>query len=590
MNQAREILPIFLVKALLFASLSTSSSSGASGSIRLICIPIGGIGLKAWAWWAKRAQAMSVIPEGFVSGDISPAKIRQSASIVTTRDSPQGVEILFCHRVPEMPSFPDFWAFPGGGITRFDRAAAESLACLTADDEGAALACLMREMVEEVGWAPTPEGLISVGEEARAAVVENGKAWHPLVKQGEIPCDASNFSIISIRTTPPLSPMRFENRFFHLHDPNPPEPTLPNGRSEFDDMRWMTPLAALSAWENSKMRLPPPQVTLLRDLIEALQTAELTSSTTPSKSEDTPQGNPSVRIRGAIAHLASNPPTGEHQIEFAPGVECVPLPSETLPPATHTNCYILGHSGGDHIVVDPAARTREGLTYLTEKIRAAEKAGGRIIATLFTHRHPDHIGDLAAISKIYQAPIWATADTHEVIPPCDSDRVLVDGDILTLEHPKKSTKWKVLVTPGHCPGHVCLESEVGIVSGDMAVMVGTILVPPDEGDMDLYIASLERLRDLHPPILFPSHGPLSPVPERLLSHYISHRNGRHQRVLTAVKNGLSDLQEIADFAYADTPDAHPFLKVDQTLAHLRSHARNGAVLLADEVWKPVRQV
>ncbi len=523
-------------------------------------------GLKAWVLWASSGKEMSEIPQGYDGAAAKPAKIRQSASIVTTRDGGSGIEILFCHRVSEMPSFPDFWAFPGGGVTRFDIAAAESLACLTPDDEGAALACLLREMVEEVGWAPTADGLVSVCGKNREDVVEDGKRWHPLVKAGVFPCDTAKFSIISVRTTPPLAPLRFENRFFHLHDPSPPEPTLPHGRSEFDDMRWLTPVAALAAWSDSEMRLPPPQVTLLRDLIVALDEAE---------------GD----IKVAVASLAADPPSGEHRIEFAPGVECVPLPTTTLPPATHTNCYILGHTGGDHIVVDPAARTPEGLSYLDEKIAAALNAGGKIIATLFTHRHPDHIGDLAAISKIYQAPIIATAETHAVIPPCDTDKILVDGDVLTLDHPEKPTTWKVLVTPGHCSGHICLESEVGIVSGDMAVMVGTILVPPESGDMDLYIASLERLRDRGPPILFPSHGPLSPNPERLLSHYINHRKARHEKVLNAVKNGLTKPTDIAEFAYEDTPDAHPFLKVDQTLAHLYAHHRSRHITENGGEWQ-----
>ena len=62
-----------------------------------------------------------------------------------------------------------------------------------------------------------------------------------------------------------------------------------------------------------------------------------------------------------------------------------------------------------------------------------------------------------------------------------------------------------------------------VVSGDLAVMVGTILVPSSDGDMDDYLASLERVRDLDAPLLLPAHGPLSPVPEKLLNRYISHR-------------------------------------------------------------------
>ena len=115
-------------------------------------------------------------------------------------------------------------------------------------------------------------------------------------------------------------------------------------------------------------------------------------------------------------------------------------------------------------------------------------------------------------------------------------------------------------------------------------MDGTILVPPSDGDMNLYIASLERIRDLKPPILLPAHGPLSPVPEKLLNRYIRHRKSRHSRILDAVKNGVHDISMIAELAYEDSPEAHPILKLDQALSHLRTHERDGNVIQKGINW------
>jgi 8-oxo-dGTP pyrophosphatase MutT (NUDIX family) len=160
---------------------------------------------------------MSEIPDGFELPEKEAPHIRPSASLVATRDGADGIEILFCHRVPQMPSFPDFWAFPGGGVTHFDRAAAEALPGFSNDDKGAGLACLMREMVEEVGWAPASNKIIEVNPEIRAKVVIDGKNWHPLAKVGSLPSDSSRFNLITIRTTPPLSPMRFATTLHHLN-------------------------------------------------------------------------------------------------------------------------------------------------------------------------------------------------------------------------------------------------------------------------------------------------------------------------------------------------------------------------------------
>ena len=70
---------------------------------------------------------MTEVPEGFEVPDVASYRIKPSASLVATRDGMEGVEILFCHRISQMPTFPDFWAFPGGGVTSFDRDAANEL-------------------------------------------------------------------------------------------------------------------------------------------------------------------------------------------------------------------------------------------------------------------------------------------------------------------------------------------------------------------------------------------------------------------------------------------------------------------------------
>jgi glyoxylase-like metal-dependent hydrolase (beta-lactamase superfamily II) len=235
--------------------------------------------------------------------------------------------------------------------------------------------------------------------------------------------------------------------------------------------------------------------------------------------------------------------------------------------------------------VDPAARTEEGLAYLARRITELTNDGGEIIATVFTHRHQDHIGDLAQLKSIYQAPIWATKETLDSLPTIETKKILQQDDVISLDGPSGTTNWTVHLTPGHCPGHICLATDRYVVSGDLAVMVGTILVPSSDGDMDDYIDSLRRIRALNSTMLFPAHGPFTHRPAKLLDRYISHREGRHARVLEALNQGISNIQEIANQAYADTPDAHPMLKVDQTISHLISHERAGRIRKSLDGWE-----
>ena len=142
----------------------------------------------------------------------------------------------------------------------------------------------------------------------------------------------------------------------------------------------------------------------------------------------------------------------------------------------------------------------------------------------------------------------------------------------------------MLITPGHHPGHVCLFSKAGLVAGDMLAGIGTILIPPHTGNMTRYIEQLERLRSLQPHLVFPSHGPVVAIPDRLINHYIKHRKARHSNVLNAVANGTSNLEAIAVEAYADTPDAHPGLAIDQTLSHLMALEAEGSVKQSNGTW------
>ena len=161
---------------------------------------------------------------------------------------------------------------------------------------------------------------------------------------------------------------------------------------------------------------------------------------------------------------------------------------------------------GERVIVDPAAKDEEGFEELAFKIQEIYDDSS-IIATIFTHRHPDHIGDLQRISEIYQAPIWASSETLEAMTPSDSDRVLKEGDSFILDGPSGGISWDIIESPGHFPGQICLVGESGIVSADNCTLVGTILVPSGEGDMGAYISGLERIRDLRPKVLFPVMAP-----------------------------------------------------------------------------------
>ena len=485
---------------------------------------------------------MSEVPSGLSMPDLERRPPRPSATLMITRDGDEGVEVLLGHRCETMPSFPGYWAFPGGGVSRVDKAASEMLGISVQH------CTILRELVEELGLSPQDGRLISVEEDFRRMVVDDKANWFPLALDGDISSDTKGMRIISMRTTPPFGPMRFENTFLHIHALEHDEFSLV-GQTEFENARWMRPCDVVTAWQNNAIKVAPPVVTLLMEVVRCL-------------------GLMSGDMEKVAIDLEARKP-GRRSILFAQGVEVVPVRTATLPPADHTNCYLIGDPEGEFIVVDPAFRHREGMEEVAE---AVERHKGELVAVFYTHGHSDHMADAGLLKEAFDVPIWSGSPS--------ADRILSDGEVLNLGN----QEWTVLHTPGHHPEHLCLISDSGLVAGDMVAGIGTILIPPREGDMMSYIEQLERLLDLDPHLIFPSHGPVIPLPFMTLEHYIKHRSIRHDRVLAAVEEGHTSLEQIAKIAYEDTPDAHPGLAIDQTLSHLLSHEKGGNVRSTDGGW------
>ena len=159
---------------------------------------------------------MSELPDGVKLAAVERRAPRPTATMTMTRDGPEGVEVLLGLRSSTMAAFPAYWAFPGGGLSRVDTAAVEQLEGLDGP-EAAAVACILREMSEELGLSPTAEGLIAIPVEARKQIIADKKRYLPLAVEGAFGFDRSSIRVLSHRITPPFGPVQFDNAFLHLH-------------------------------------------------------------------------------------------------------------------------------------------------------------------------------------------------------------------------------------------------------------------------------------------------------------------------------------------------------------------------------------
>ncbi|MDQ4025377.1 MAG: MBL fold metallo-hydrolase, partial [Actinomycetota bacterium] len=145
---------------------------------------------------------------------------------------------------------------------------------------------------------------------------------------------------------------------------------------------------------------------------------------------------------------------------------------------------------------------------------------------------------------------------------------------------------RALHTPGHASDHVCfyLDGAATLFSGDCILGEGTAVIAPPDGDMGDYLASLERLRDLHLERIFPGHFRALSGGRAVVEGYIEHRRERERRIVAALEDGAITLPEVVARAYDDTPaELHPAAALS-ALAHLQLLEREGRAASRDDRW------
>lgn len=191
--------------------------------------------------------------------------------------------------------------------------------------------------------------------------------------------------------------------------------------------------------------------------------------------------------------------------------------------AYRANAYLVETGGGEAVLIDPGDEAGRLLA-------AVKAARCRLAAVFLTHGHLDHLAALPELlaaepeTPVHVAPedaAWCFTERNDLPPyrtitepPATLRPDLVDGARFAFG----PVAFRVLATPGHSPGGVCLLAEgpegepPALFSGD-TLFAGSIGRTDFEGsDERAMAASLRRLAALDPELrVLPGHGPATTI-------------------------------------------------------------------------------
>ncbi len=195
-----------------------------------------------------------------------------------------------------------------------------------------------------------------------------------------------------------------------------------------------------------------------------------------------------------------------------------------------TNTYIIYDENLDAVIIDPAAEAKKIISTI-------EKNNLKPKFILLTHGHPDHVGALYELKEKYNLKVYINEKDQEMletnstyfgpmlgldIKDVKGDSYLKDGQELSLGN----LKFKIIETPGHTKGGVCILIENILFSGDTLFLGSMGRTDFPGGNEEEIFSSLKKLMELpDETVVLPGHGPKTTIGyERKYNPYVRMAN------------------------------------------------------------------
>jgi glyoxylase-like metal-dependent hydrolase (beta-lactamase superfamily II)/8-oxo-dGTP pyrophosphatase MutT (NUDIX family) len=489
-----------------------------------------------------------------------------AASVVLARGTDSS-ELYLVQRADNLRFFGGFVAFPGGKVSPQDYQLAGQFPGLTALQVAA-----IRELFEETGVLLAGPGTLlppaTILTECRRLLLADQLSFPDFLGNVGITLQAEGLQLLGRLVTPPFAAMRFDTQFFLAVLPTGQQPEVWPG--ELAQGWWSRPVDAMRDWNDGKLLLSPPTVSLLEPFGPSSLIAEM------------PQ---LVQERFAQAAGQEIPP-----IWVSPGILMIPLEANGLPPATHTNAYRIGN--GTYYLLDPGAVSRSEQDRLLQFLASQHRPGDHFAGVILTHHHRDHVGAAVRVAQEWGVPILAHSKTKELLRGIvPVDRELQDGETLDIgqaphHSPGHKTPWQMTVrlTPGHAPGHLVFWDPTYrvLLVGDMISMLSSVVILHPEGNLAHYLDSLRLLLGYPARLLLPAHGSPTARCQHVLEETIRHREIRENQLLEMLSATPRSLPDLTLELYRGLPSNLMQLAELQMLAGLHKLRHQGQVEMTPE--------
>jgi len=260
----------------------------------------------------------------------------------------------------------------------------------------------------------------------------------------------------------------------------------------------------------------------------------------------------------------------------------------------HIHCYALASPNG-WTIVDCGLGTRGTLEHWQGVLDGLGRDVQRIV---ITHYHPDHLGAAAALSEltgpaeVVQGELdarlaekaWgpqadgsafeaylrshgmpgdvaaasASAEVRLPVRTVEATRLVGEGD----EVEAAGEIFDVLHLPGHADGHIALAGRDSgrMFSGDVLLSEITPNVGRWEDTaydpLGRYLASLERVEKLGPPLVYPGHGPVISDPAGRAVEIRAHHHERLGVTRQALRDGAETTYDVMQVIWPDELSLH----------------------------------